>query len=65
MTKKKPENKKGNNSCKIRSNATKVKLDLYDIKFIYQILGQYHKRQERKDRKTIIAKGDTTQVKVC
>ena len=35
MTKKSPENKilaKGNNSCKSRSNATKVKLDLYYVK---------------------------------
>ena len=35
MTKKRPENEffaKGNNSCKSRSNATKVKLDLYYVK---------------------------------
>ena len=35
MTKKIPENEilaKGNNSCKSRSNATKVDLDLYDVK---------------------------------
>ena len=35
MTKKNPENKilaKGNNSCKNRSNANKVKLDLYYVK---------------------------------
>ena len=35
MTKKSPENVilgKGNNSCKNRSNATKVELDLYDVK---------------------------------
>ena len=35
MTKKSPENEifaKGNNSCKSRSNATKVKLDLYYVK---------------------------------
>ena len=35
MTEKSPENKilaKGNNSCKSRSNATKVKLDLYYVK---------------------------------
>ena len=35
MTKKSPENgffAKGNNSCKSRSNATKVKLDLYNVK---------------------------------
>ena len=35
MTKKSPENKilaKGNNSCKSRSNATKVDLNLYYVK---------------------------------
>ena len=35
MTKKSPENEilaKGNNSCKSRSNATKVKIDLYNVK---------------------------------
>ena len=35
MTKKSPENRnfaKGNNSCKSRSNAIKVKLDLYYVK---------------------------------
>ena len=35
MTKKSPENEtfaKGNNSCKSRSNATKVKLNLYYVK---------------------------------
>ena len=35
MTKKSPENEKfckGNNSCKSRSNATTVKLDLYYVK---------------------------------
>ena len=35
MTKKSPENEilaKGNNSCKSRSNATKVELDLYHVK---------------------------------
>ena len=35
MTKKSPENEffaKGNNSCKIKSNATKVNLDLYYVK---------------------------------
>ena len=35
MTKKSPENEllaKGNNSCKIKSNATKVELDLYYVK---------------------------------
>ena len=35
MTKKSPENEilaKGNNSCKSRSNATKVELDLYYVK---------------------------------
>ena len=35
MTKKSPENEifaKGNNSCKRRSNATKVELDLYYVK---------------------------------
>ena len=35
MTKKSPENEilaKGNNSCKSRSKATKVKLDLYYVK---------------------------------
>ena len=35
MTKKSPGNEilaKGNNSCKSKSNATKVKLDLYYVK---------------------------------
>ena len=35
MTKKSPENEilaKGNNSCKSRSNVTKVELDLYYVK---------------------------------
>ena len=35
MTKKSPENDifaKGNNSCKSKSNATKVELDLYYVK---------------------------------
>ena len=35
MTKKSPENEilaKDNNSCKSKSNATKVKLDLYYVK---------------------------------
>ena len=35
MTKKSPKNEisaKGNNSCKSKSNATKVKLDLYYVK---------------------------------
>ena len=57
---------KGNNSCKCMSKATNVKLGLYYVKtnFIYQISSQYHKRWERKVRKTDIFQSAITQVKV-
>ena len=49
MTKKSLENEilaKGNNSCKSRSNATKVEFDLYDVKTNSYIL-----RDGRTDRR--------------
>ena len=55
-----------NNSCKIISNATKVKPDWFALcqdKLRYQISSQYHKRQERKVGKTKFLLRAITQVK--
>ena len=45
--------KRGNNSCKTKSNTTKVKSDLYQFQeqFIYQISSQYLKGRQGKSRK--------------
>ena len=65
MTKKSPENKilaKGNNSCKSRSNATKVKLDLYYVKTNsytkYQV--KISKDGREKSGKHFFAKGNNS-----
>ena len=65
MTKKSPENEffaKGNNSCKTRSNATKVKLDLYYVKTNSYMKFQLDmsKDEKKSPENEIFAKGNNS-----
>ena len=66
MTKKSPENEifaKGNNSCKSRSNATKVELDLYYVKtnsYIWNFNSICQKMTKKSLENEFFAKGNNS-----